>query len=241
MLNIFDGKRILITGASAGIGLSLTRKMHLAGGEILGVGRRASDELPDDFPEISYHSADLSASGAVAGIIAAIDSLDWDTLDYLILNAGTGRYAGIETEDMTSIAQAVAVNLTTPLQTVHTLSDRLLASRGKVVLVGSVARKGSAGFPVYAATKAALNGFARSLRSEWRGRIDVQIMHPGPTATDIHARAGFNPGWIGRLFLKPDDVAEVMSRQMAANSSPLTIGYRRVIRMKETSLLRGGR
>ncbi len=240
MLNIFEGRRILVTGASGGIGLSLTRKMALAGGEILGVGRRPASELPGDFPAITYCQADLAKPDVVGQIIAAADDLDWDTLDYLILNAGTGRYAGIETEDTGSITTAVAVNLAAPVQTVHSFADRLLAAHGKVVLVGSVARNGSAGFPVYAATKAALNGFARSLRSEWQGRIRVQILHPGPTATDIHARAGFNPGWIGKLFLKPADVAEVMARQMAGNRSPVTIGYRRVMRMKETRLLRGG-
>jgi short-subunit dehydrogenase len=241
MMNIFEGKRILITGASAGIGLSLTRKIHMSGGEILAVGRRAAGELPEDFPDVTYCAMDLSAPETAAALGTTADGLDWDTLDYLILNAGTGRFASIEAEDTTSIAETVQVNLTSSVQLVHAFADRLLAAYGKVVLIGSVAYKGSSGFPVYAASKAALNGFARSLRSEWRGRVDVQILHPGPVATDLHARAGYNPGWIGKLFLKPDDVADVMVRRIAGNRSPQTIGYRAVLRMKEARMMRGGR
>jgi short-subunit dehydrogenase len=240
MLNIFENRRVLITGASAGIGLSLARKVHLAGGNILAIGRRPAGELPDDFPDIAYSAVDLAAPDAAAQVTVAAADLGWDTLDYLVLNAGTGRYAGVETEDAATIADTVQVNLAAPIEIAHAFAGHLLAAHGKVVLVGSVARKGSAGFPVYAATKAALNGFARSLRSEWQDRIDVQILHPGPVSTQMHARAGFDPGWMGKLFLKADDVAEVMALRMATNRSPVTVGYRAVIRMKEKRLMRGG-
>lgn len=241
MLNIFEDRRTLITGASAGIGLSLARKIHLAGGDMLAVGRRPASELPADFPEIPYSAIDLARPDAAVEILAAVEALDWDTVDYLVLNAGTGRYAGVDSEDAGSIAEAVRVNLAAPVETAHALSRHLLAARGKIVLVGSVAHKGSGGFPVYAATKAALNGFARSLRSEWQDRIAVQILHPGPVATELHERAGYDAGWMRKLFLKPDDVAEVMLRQMAGKRSPQTVGYRAVIRMKEARFLRGGR
>jgi short-subunit dehydrogenase len=240
MLNIFEHRRILITGASAGLGLGMACRAHKAGGQVLATGRRPAGELPDDFPDIPYCAADLAEPGSVSKIQAAADDLGWDTLDYLILNAGTGRYAGVQAENAATIAEAVQVNLATPVLLAHALYPKLLAAHGKLVLVGSVAHKGSGGFPVYAATKAALNGFARSLRSEWQGRVGVQIFHPGPISTQMHSRAGYDPGWMGKLFLKADDVAEVMVRRMGANSSPVTIGYRAVLRMKETRLLRGG-
>ncbi|HSM41890.1 MAG TPA: SDR family NAD(P)-dependent oxidoreductase [Afifellaceae bacterium] len=241
MLNIFDGRRVLITGASAGIGLSLVRKISLFGAEVLACGRRPRSDLPGDFPDVAYRSIDLAGPGAAGEIVAAVEALDWDTLDILILNAGTGRYAGIDADDAESIAGTVRVNLAAPVAITHALSGRLLAAHGRLVLVGSVARKGSRGFPVYAATKAAVNGFARSLRSEWQDRVTVQVFHPGPVATEMHARAGYDAGWLRKLFLKPDDVAEVMIRRMPRGGSPQTIGYRAVIRMKESGFLRGAR
>jgi short-subunit dehydrogenase len=241
MLNIFDGRRVLITGASAGIGLSLARKISLSGAEVLAFGRRPQSELPGDFPDIAYRSIDLAEPGAAGEIVAAVEELDWDTLDILILNAGTGRYAAIDADDAASIADTVRVNLAAPVAIAHALSGHLLAAQGRLVLVGSVAHKGSRGFPVYAATKAALNGFARSLHSEWRDRVRVQVFHPGPVASEMHARAGYDAGWLRKLFLKPDDVAEVMIRRMPGGRTPQTVGYRAVIRLKETGFLRGAR
>ncbi len=241
MLNIFDGRRVLITGASAGIGLSLARKISLSGAEVLACGRRPQGELPADFPDVAYRSIDFAGPGAAGEVVSAVEALDWDTLDILILNAGTGRYAPIDADEAASIADTVRVNLAAPVAMAHALSGRLLAAHGRLVLVGSVARGGSRGFPVYAATKAAVNGFARSLRSEWHDRVTVQVFHPGPVATEMHARAGYDAGWLRRLFLKPDDVAEVMIRRMPRGGSPQTIGYRAVLRMKETGFLRGTR
>lgn len=241
MVNIFDGARIVLTGASSGIGLSLTRRLHAAGADILGIGRRTERELPADFPAITYSAVDLSGNGAATRLAAFADGLDWDTLDYLILNAGTGHHRPVGGESLTGIAETLQVNLVSPVQLVHVFAERLLAARGKVVLIGSVAHKGAVRFPVYAASKAALNGFARSVRSEWQGRIAVQILHPAATRTGMHERAGFDPGWRGLFFLKPDDVADVMVRQIARDRSPVTVGFRRVIRMKEARFLRGGR
>ena len=60
MINVFDGARILLTGASSGIGLSLARKLNDAGGDILGIGRRPDNQLPEGFPAISYRAVDLT-------------------------------------------------------------------------------------------------------------------------------------------------------------------------------------
>ena len=241
MINVFDGARILLTGASSGIGLSLVRRLHAAGGDILAIGRRPAEELPADYPPIPYRAVDLSAENAADHVADLTDDLEWDTLDYLILNAGAGYYRPVEDEDLAGVTETLQINLITPIMLVHRFAEQLLAARGKVVLIGSVAHKGAADFPVYAASKGALNGFVRSVRSEWQGRIGVQILHPGPTRTDMHRRAGFDPGWKRHLFLKADDVADAMIRQIPKDRSPVTVGHRMIIRMKEARFLRGGR
>ena len=47
--------------------------------------------------------------------------------------------------------------------------------------------------PVYAASKAGLDGFGRALAEEWRGAVTVRVLHPGPVATGMAARAGRSP------------------------------------------------
>ena len=84
-----------------------------------------------------------------------------------------------------------------------------------MTLIGSVARKGQAQFPAYAASKGALHGFARALRSEWSGKVAVQVLHPGPTRTDMHEKAGHDPGRMRSFFFNPDDMADMISTAMA--------------------------
>ena len=72
--------------------------------------------------------------------------------------------------------------------------------------------------PVYAASKSGLAGLARSLCAEWRGRIDVQIIHPGPTATAMHERAGYDPGWMRKFFLPDRLAAATIARLMSGNA-----------------------
>ena len=60
-------------------------------------------------------------------VVAIADALDWDTLDYLVLNAGAGHYRPIDAEDRSSISETLQINLVTPLQLVHGFAERLLA------------------------------------------------------------------------------------------------------------------
>ena len=74
------------------------------------------------------------------------------------------------------------------------IAPALFAANGQLTIIGSVAHKGAKKFATYAATKAALRGFSRSLREEWKGRASVQILHPGAVRTGMHAKAGLKAG-----------------------------------------------
>jgi NAD(P)-dependent dehydrogenase (short-subunit alcohol dehydrogenase family) len=78
------------------------------------------------------------------------------------------------------------VNLAAVMLQAQALYPLLKKSSGTLTLIGSVAHKGSASIPAYAASKAGLHGLARALRSEWGGEISVQICTPArrrPTCT----------------------------------------------------------
>ena len=97
--------------------------------------------------------------------------------------------------------------------------------RGKIVFVSSVvSRFASPDFAVYAATKAALDGFARSLRIELNA-IDVQVIHPGGTRTGFHAKSGATTEFNVERFPAAEQVAEKMARAIKGRRRSATIGF----------------
>jgi short-subunit dehydrogenase len=237
----FSQKRVIVTGASSGIGLALARRLDAQGADLMAIGRRAAADLPPEFPQIGYHSLDVSAGDAGSRLVEMTAARGWDSLDLIVHNAGTGHYRPVAKEGAASIAAVVATNCLGPIALTHALAPHLAKAGGAAVFVGSAAHKGASGFPVYAATKGALAGFARALRSEWQGRIGVQILHPGPTQTAMHDRAGHDPGKLRALFLSPDNVAAVILRQIAAGRSPQRTSHAALWRMRAARMLAGGR
>ncbi|MDD9910401.1 MAG: SDR family NAD(P)-dependent oxidoreductase [Ahrensia sp.] len=207
--------RIVITGASDGLGYHLARNYAAHGHDVLTTGsRQINDErLYFDQAGIAYVRADQSEPQRAAGRIdEALDRLGWDRLDLVLLNAGVGWSGDPAEEKPDSVAWQVAVNLGAPVAIAHRLSSRLFAAEGKLVLIGSTAAaSGNARFATYAATKAALDAFARALREEWAGRAQVLMLHPGPIRTDMHAKAGLKLGLVRRFFMTPERVARAVA------------------------------
>ena len=142
------------------------------------------------------------------------------------MNAGNGTICPPLEEQADSLINTLNVNLASPIAITHALAPLLFAAdNGKLTIIGSTSHKGAANFASYAASKAGLNGFARSLREEWKGRINVQIIHPGPTATGMHAKAGFVPGIIKHIFLDPDFVTRTIIRKIKNGGSPTSISF----------------
>lgn len=217
----------LVTGATAGIGLALVSRLAAAGYRPIACGRRPAAAVTHLFPEgTAYLEADLGdPAGAAAQVAAGLDGLGLARLDRLVLNAGVGRYGDPRAETAADMRLAVAVNLTAPILLLHELAPRLAAAGGTVTLIGSVARRGTPRAATYAATKAGLDGLARSLAAEWDGRIGVQIIHPGPVATGMHERAGYDPGRLARLFLTPQEAAAGILRRMEAGRRRTTMSF----------------
>lgn len=223
-------RKILITGGTSGIGLALARKLAVHD-DVMVTGQREEAQVKDILPEgVSYVRAPLDDPQAATQTIAqALLRAGWTKLDFAVLNAGIGFVTQDGLDDPDHITKTLDVNLTSAVLLSRALHPWLLKASGTLTLVGSVAHKGQASFPVYAASKAGLHGFARALRSEWAGKISVQIIHPGPTQTDMHAKAGFDPGWMRNIFLTPENVAAMMIGTMRAKRSPVTASFMRYL------------
>ncbi|HEU4326524.1 MAG TPA: SDR family NAD(P)-dependent oxidoreductase [Roseiflexaceae bacterium] len=220
-------RTVLITGATDGIGLALARLYAARGDRLVLVGRRAPEQLDDPlFTPARYCRADLARRDCAAPVEAFLRSQGIDRLDLLIHNAALGSYGPLEQQPPAQIDALIDVNLRAPIELTYALLPLLWRASGTLALVSSVA----AGLPtppyaVYSATKAALDGLARSLRVELHGAVAVRVIHPGPTRTAMHAKIGAPLDQIGwRRFPPPELVAANIVRALDRGAPEATIG-----------------
>ncbi|MCU0492801.1 MAG: SDR family NAD(P)-dependent oxidoreductase [Chloroflexaceae bacterium] len=218
---------ILISGASDGIGLALARHYAATGARLLLLGRRPASGLGESFfTATSYCRVDLAQPYAHAIVKRFLLHQGIERLDLLIHNAGLGYYGPLEQQPAATINDMLAVNVHAPIALTHALLPLVERTHGSVVFISSIAANLPVPqYAVYGASKAALDGFARSLRVELAGRARVQVIHPGATRTAMHARSGApleKLGW--SRFPPPERVARAIARAIASGRDETTIG-----------------
>ena len=203
--------RVVITGATDGIGACLARDYAQAGADLILTGRRPEEDVAPPAPTATYIRADQREPLEAAGrVLACVQRRRWDGVDIAILNAGMGIVGDPAEDDR--VVEQIDVNLASTITVARSLAPFILNARGVLCIIGSVARRGAPRFAAYAAAKAGLHGFGRSLAEEWRGRAHVQVLHPGPTETAMHEKAGFDPGMATVAFQSAERVARGIER-----------------------------
>jgi short-subunit dehydrogenase len=181
--------RAVVTGGSSGIGLELSRRLVRRGYEVVLVARgrerleRATAELG---PAATALVADVGEAGAGERIAAELEARDVRTVDLLVCNAGIPARASALTVDEERARQVIEVNYLGMVSVTRALWPRLVASRGRVVNVVSVA--GTVALPAaapYAASKHAALAWSRALAAAARPLgVRVLTVNPGPVTTD---------------------------------------------------------
>ncbi|MFL5341118.1 MAG: SDR family oxidoreductase [Gemmataceae bacterium] len=187
------GSRLLITGASQGIGLALAEAAAKRGGKVLAAARSA--ELLDDLARRAK-AAGLTVETVVADVTDAgdrakmIDALNkrFGGLDILINNAGigaTGHFVDVSADRLRKIMEVNFFGLTETTRACLPLLRE--GNRPAIVNIGSIA--GKRGIPArseYSASKFAVQGFTEALRAELaKDGIDVLLVSPGLTQTNF--------------------------------------------------------
>jgi short-subunit dehydrogenase len=188
-MDLGSGTRVLVTGASRGIGESLARAFA-ARGCTLGLVSRSEDELKalaESLPG-EGHEALPADVGDRASVGAAIEG--FGTIDVLVANAGIAHYSSFHELPLERAEQMTRVNWLGTLYSVDAaLPGMLERGKGHVVIVSSGA--GFRAFPqasVYGATKAAQRAFADALRHELAGTgVSVTTVFPGEIRSQLHA------------------------------------------------------
>ena len=178
--------RIWITGASTGIGAATALALAKAGHRVLLTARNLAqlEETCAAYPDLmEFAACDVTQADQVQACWEQ-QMKRWGGLDALIPNAGIGYFDPLKQAKLAEWQAMVDVNITGVLNTLHAALPALLASKGHVINIGSLAARQV--FPnsgVYCATKHAVLAISESLRTEFREDLAVTTINPGAVNT----------------------------------------------------------
>lgn len=189
-------KVVMVSGAAGGLGAALCRRFAAAGAHIMAVDRDAAgldglrESLRTGSANVLALQTDITDAQACGAAVSATLAR-FGRLDVLVNNAGISHRSLLRDTDLKTIRRVMEVNFFGALHLTHAALPHLLASRGAIVAISSVAGFAPlVGRTGYAASKHALHGFFDSLRSEVEGEgVDVTLVCPSFIRTGIGAAA----------------------------------------------------
>ncbi|MFN8039852.1 MAG: SDR family NAD(P)-dependent oxidoreductase [Acidimicrobiales bacterium] len=188
-----QGKRVLVTGASAGIGAALATGFAERGA-VVGICARRADRLASVLDACRAHQPD-SRSWVVD--LADLDGVvpfaerAWDELggiDVVVNNAGVPKRRRVDALSTAELDAVMAINYLSPARLIMAVLPRMLErGSGRIVCVSSVAaRLSPPGEAAYSASKAAVTAFCESLAAEvWSTGVKVHVVNPGVVDTEL--------------------------------------------------------
>lgn len=234
----FEGKSVLVTGGSSGIGLATAQAFAAEGARVVITGRdataleQAKATLGDGALAIRNDAGDLAAAKSLAVALADAGI----NLDAVFINAGIAQFAAYPDVDEALWDRTFDTNVKGAYFSLQALLPRLNAG-ASIVINGSInARIGMPNSSVYAASKAALISLAKTLSAELLPRgVRVNVVSPGPVGTPLYGKLGMDAATLeataaqiqGQIplgrFGTPEEIASTVLH-LAAPESAFIVG-----------------
>jgi short-subunit dehydrogenase len=226
--------RILITGASSGIGRALALKAAAAGARLALVSRSADKlaSLQQAMPagtEVCSIVADITRPEDRERLLqTAAERLDG--LDVVVNNAGVASFGHFSTSNEEILRTIMETNFFAPAELIRSAVPILVKGRQPAIVnVSSMTgRRGMPAWSEYSASKYALCGLTEALRGEMaRFDIDVLLIIPGLTQSDLHSNMLRNEGRMKIEFDKgqpPEKVADTILSSLKYNRTEVVVG-----------------
>jgi NAD(P)-dependent dehydrogenase (short-subunit alcohol dehydrogenase family) len=218
-------RSVLVTGGNRGIGLAIARELAQAGDNVAVTYR--SGQPPEGLFGVR---CDVTSTADVDTAFAKVEA-EYGPVEVLVANAGITRDTLLPMMKEETFTDVIDANLTGAYRVAKRATRGMLRlKRGRIVLISSVvAMLGSAGQSNYAASKAGMIGFARSVARELGSRgITVNVVSPGFVETDMTAEldAAYQEQIrksipLGRQAT-PEEVAKVVAFLVSADASYIT-------------------
>ncbi len=176
-----DGKVALVTGGASGIGAATSRELARAGASVLvaDLNLPAAQTLAAELPNAAAVEMDVTAAASIARAFSSIPRLD-----ILVNNAGIGLVGDITRTSEEDFARVMRVNVHSVFLVTQAAFPFLLASRGSIVNIGSVA--GSVGVKqrfAYCASKGAVQAITRQIAVDYPKELRINCIAPGTVQT----------------------------------------------------------
>jgi NAD(P)-dependent dehydrogenase (short-subunit alcohol dehydrogenase family) len=189
----FDNKTVLVTGGNSGIGLATAIQFAAEGARVIITGR---DQAALDLARTQIGAGTIALRNdqgdvKAAALLSKTLKERAITLDAVFINAGVAKFAPLEEVGEELWDQTFDINVKGAFFTIQALSP-LLNEGAAVILNGSInAHIGMPASSVYAASKAALISFAKTLSAEMIERgVRVNVVSPGPVTTPLYGKLG---------------------------------------------------
>jgi short-subunit dehydrogenase len=222
----FEDTRVLVTGASSGIGAGLAEAFAAAGATV-GIVARRRDRLEEVLERCRAQAPASQMWVADLADPAAVDRLASDVLeglggvDILVNNAGIPKRRHVTRLDPATVEAVMAINYLSPVRlTLALLPHMLERGSGRVVNVSSVAAPlSSPGEAAYSASKAALAVFSESMAVDlWDSGVKVTVVYPGVVDTELFQLPDNDPFTGGVDAISVDEAVAVILEGIAAGA-----------------------
>jgi short-subunit dehydrogenase len=204
-------KCAIVTGASSGIGLEITRVLLNNNYKVYGLAR---DFSKTDLQHVNFikEVCDITKTFLLEEKIKYIRSIESE-IYVLVNNAGVGYYGPHEEINIKKLHAMIETNLEAPIILTHLLLRDLKKNSGYIINISSItAKKASPIGCAYSATKAGLSHFSESLFEETRkAGVKVVTIHPDMAKTNFYENANFREGDLPESYITGECVAEAVA------------------------------
>jgi 3-oxoacyl-[acyl-carrier protein] reductase len=229
-------RNVLVTGGSRGIGLAIASRLASCGYRVIALARSETKELraamavPEHEGRLTFHAYDLTRTAGIGALVAELRR-QVGPLYGLVNNAGLGTAGLLSMMRDPDIEALIHLNTLAPLVLTKYVVRSMMAEReGRIVNISSiVASSGYKGLSAYSATKAALEGFTRSLAREV-GQVGITVNAVAPGFVDTamtHVMTDGEREQIARRsalrrMVEPKDVASAVEYLLGDESRNIT-------------------